>query len=101
MAPHAPEGAAGSSAPLYTPGPWSIADRGGRLLIDSAKHFVATVPFGDAAAMADARLIAASPDLLTALQAMLGEFGEDRYGPSVTNAVSLAHAAIAKAEGRT
>jgi hypothetical protein len=53
------------------------------------------------AAEADARLIAAAPDLLAALHHMLGLVKnlEEDYGPIEAGAIDLARAALAKAEG--
>ena len=52
--------------------------------------------------LADARLIAAAPELLAALKAITDELGvpQPGYPAPVANAVAIARAAIAKAEGR-
>ena len=57
--------------------------------------------------VANARLIAAAPDLLEALKALMGEYIADNPqsdgadNPDCSVAMIAAHAAIAKAEGRT
>jgi len=73
----------------HTPGPWDAVFEDGRWLILSEKygHRHAT-----ADREADARLIAAAPDLYQALQGMLS----DR---DFTGAIRQARRALAKAEG--
>jgi hypothetical protein len=60
--------------------------------------------YGSANAMvytneADARLIAAAPDLLAALIRMDEEFGTQNYTKSADDVVTMAQAAIKKATG--
>jgi hypothetical protein len=54
-----------------------------------------TVATGPAAQEANARLVAAAPELLAALKAALDDFGPDFAGPTI----DMMRAAIAKAEG--
>jgi hypothetical protein len=91
------------SAPAFTPGPWGAGSRvieiGGADLtpVDAAERTVAFVPVAYAA---DARLIAASPELYEAL----GHIREllVAYGPRyIDKAVKLADGALAKARGET
>jgi hypothetical protein len=94
----------------HTPGPWTaIRDeaRVGRgALVIGSQHATLAVLTGSPAApgvCADARLIAASPDLLEACQKMLrAAWGEDheRTGAALRDAEKSMRAAIAKAEGR-
>lgn len=75
---------------MHTPGPWAIDDW---CWIDAPSGMnVATISAGlDAEeTVANAKLIAAAPDLLAALKDMLGSTGSEQ-------ACAAAHAAIAKA----
>lgn len=84
----------------HTPGPWYLDahdERGWFLLSESGPDIMAE-PFD--CADADARLIAAAPDLLSALEGMLehadmGEINDE----DTLEAVNAARAAIAKAKG--
>ena len=83
----------------HTPGPWRL-DRA-RALIPLDKHTWAEAYGGTEA---NARLIAASPELLDALEAMLSHTAEldpmQGYWPEKdVSAVKQARAAIAKATG--
>jgi hypothetical protein len=79
----------------HTPGPWKcvpdawiVADNGAVILTSQGME------------EADARLIAAAPDLLAALQAMFDRIGDGGYFPSCGKTISdQARAAIAKATG--
>lgn len=111
--------------PTHTPGPWTVetndTTRCGLLVVDSQNVYVARME-GDhgisvdeslARAEANARLIAAAPDLLEAAKLALNSYIEamaseydfpssrwiDREGDT-DPAVVLLRAAIAKAEGR-
>ena len=81
----------------HTPGPWVLEspESGGRVLAQDEMatiiHTPTCSPFNELV-IADARLIAAAPELLEALQ-MLLEF------PNTGPATSAARAAIAKATG--
>jgi hypothetical protein len=84
----------------HTPGPWTGTLRGGKAIPLRAHHCEAlgfSVCFvsddRDGAPEANARLIAAAPDLLNALQHIAGSC-EGR-------AAEVARAAIAKAEGNS
>lgn len=93
-----PDGAA------HTPGPWDDASKYD--IVDSVRifagtHYIATVGNSDdtrAQTQSNARLIAASPDLLAALKALalaaVKDLGDD--APEIRAAI----AAIANAEGR-
>lgn len=89
----------------HTPGPWRVVHQ-----MDGAVHvdgLTCVADLGDAGATreANARLIAAAPDLLAALQALdAAAFTEDRRGvlmalPVTHPAWATASAAIAKATG--
>ena len=97
----------------HTPGPWCVRDLptaqryigpsydGGA---PSVAFVLARVNVPDERLDADARLIAAAPELLEALQAMLREFGYNRVHPlglvhDEHAALSAAISAIAKATG--
>jgi len=102
----------------FTPGPWCISTESPTLikqdmsiigsnsgvLIGSASGYTGSGYFPtDETAIVNARLMAASPDLLEALQLCLSEF-EERYdlespstNPGVKVAVDQARTAIAKA----
>lgn len=101
----------------HTPGPWSVphsADEEsgcscGYVFSESQRGFgaVATVPFGGEdenypLAKANAKLIAAAPDLLEALQPFL-DFADrelDLHGDVIPESIiEAARAAIAKAKG--
>ena len=85
-----------------SPAPWSIRQ--------SATHVTVVTASGDAifhddkrlpGVMEDARLIAAAPELLAALEQMVSVFldTEGRHGESENDAMDAARAAIAKATG--
>ena len=87
----------------HTPGPW-INDRSHpeweRNVVWSGDMVVARVVDDQHAnADANARLIAAAPDLLAALIRMDEEFGTQNYTKSADDAVIMAQAAIKKATG--
>jgi hypothetical protein len=107
------------NAPKFTPGPWrAIAGRGGhgRVLVftdeDEGERFIVAEVSLDtddptnAVALADARLIAAAPDLYEALRtcrAELRNYERTELGgpnPSALAAIDEANVALAKAEGR-
>lgn len=98
----------------HTPGPWQVS--GGRSRIDAYGHTVGPDGFGIAcvfysdqttaehiASLADARLIAAAPDLLKALNALERQVLQNniRGDEWMDEALELTRAAIAKAEGRS
>ncbi len=92
----------------HTPGPWRM-----ELIPSSAyesRRIVAKDDEGDWQTVAngirhfpDARLIAAAPDLLAALEIVLVQFGpyEDGQGAAKFHAINIARAAIARAKGES
>ena len=87
----------------FTPGPWTFERRGmghgydivGGSLGETIVYDVRNSRHEKA--VANARLIAAAPDLLTALQAILHTY--DDGGVPLASAFEMANAAIAKAVG--
>ena len=91
--------------PAHTPGPWTI--------LPNTPHFVramhpaegmqpvATVYHFDGELAANARLIAAAPELLEALEAVLPDLEHyvATHGPGPDKRLAAARAAIAKARG--
>ena len=100
----APDCAGRNGAPAHskhTPGPWVVdpcwdilgnTDDGNGMVCQ-----ITTDAVPRAEAEANARLIAAAPDLLEALRAII----EDRYAQKLGILKLLARAAIAKAEGQS
>jgi hypothetical protein len=97
----------------HTPGPWGVTSRQGDwwdsvVFLQDSRNLEICQCFHDDSDLdectANARLIAAAPDLLTALKEVLfiAEVS-DRWGPEQTkdflDATSKAESAIAKAEG--
>ena len=89
----------------HTPGPWQIANGEDRrvYLINHGRDAVGETVYTDTRNPADARLIAAAPDLLAALKGILREhdalqMAEGRTGDRWP-AATRARAAIAKATG--
>lgn len=81
----------------HTPGPWRFL--GDNLISDTAHISVASVSLWNGAA-ADLRLIAAAPDMLAALQTILGIYSDDESpnkGMKFSERINLVRAAIAKA----
>ena len=82
---------------IHTPGPWSLAEAAQTIPIKGANgKTVASVRYGPTD-LDDARLIAAAPDLLTALQDIMDRLSY-RLVPSEREKEN-ARAAIAKARG--
>ena len=93
----------------HTPGPWTAVD-GGRYIQSSREHGVNTTTQHDldicrldyennmlaGERVANARLIAAAPDLLAALRTLVEL--EERGQPPGTDDIATGRAAIAKAE---
>jgi hypothetical protein len=81
----------------YTPGPWNIADGiSPRVyLINSGRDAVGEIVYSETRRPADARLIAAAPDLLAALEFVA--FDGNVEMPAETAAI--VQAAINKARG--
>jgi len=90
-----------SNSCRHTPGPWKF-DRKGRRIVDADGEYVAPATLSryhddrtDPEAIANARLIAAAPDLLAALRDLVNFTAQHNQGKYVM----AARAAIAKAEG--
>ena len=96
----------------HTPGPWVVEPEnydcdGGTLVRTKGKICLANVwgvmfaKTPDDESLANARLIAAAPDLLEALEYLAGacELALDNDYPEGRDPVSVARAAIAKAKG--
>lgn len=95
-----------------TPGPWGWRENGGHFNISNLLGVVA-VAFGEETrngaqtgvigdeGEANARLIAAAPDLLAALEALLERVDvlTERTTPKITDLRTVARAAISKARG--
>ena len=78
----------------HTPGPWFYDDSlKSKIMINAKRAAVAVVPYLDEEAKANARLLAAAPELLDALQALVGAVSD----PAL---VAQAQAAIRKAQGK-
>lgn len=96
----------------HTPGPWTAKTKTTRFAVTSQHLTVAHVIGLDAAAKADARLIAAAPDLLEVLrlaEAALADIGDADREPGddlawcearAAQDLPAIRAAIAKAEGQ-
>ena len=101
----------------HTPGPWNLADSDlpvSQVAVASEKTFgrkhstiarvvdPAFVGMSSTEGIANARLIAAAPDLLQAALAMTQGYeglNPDAFSPTVCHALKTARAAIAKATG--
>ena len=80
----------------HTPGPWQQGD--GYNAHTTTVHIKSTL-IAKAETEADARLIAAAPDLLEALKFLIDMDVAYQRGPRVEEAVEVAREAIAKATG--
>lgn len=95
----------------HTPGPWCLSDESPMIIEDKHKVIVgsaSTYPHSgyfpsENEAKANARLIAAAPDLLEALKSIAEFWNRDHNEKALIgacwHAVETAEAAIAKAEG--
>lgn len=85
----------------HTPGPWRV-DPSMSLCIDSPSGNVGLMNLArpKAESEANARIVAAAPDLLEALIELATEERRDDDDPVLEAARAKARAAIAKAEGR-
>ena len=97
----------------HTPGPWGLSSETStiikaydafgetKIIIGSASGYKGSPFFpSDETADANARLMAAAPDLLEALQALLPDaVGNHIGGPDTQARIDAARAAIAKATG--
>ena len=83
----------------HIPGPWRvIGNREGGIKVDSQQFFIALVTDGVPGQDANAQLIAAAPDLLAALEALMKDFEAEAL-PGFYEGLCEARAAIAKARG--
>ncbi len=82
----------------HTPGPWQIESGGARLINTQAHVISASDGLGPVAYStgSNARLIAAAPDLLEALQRMVAAWGSG-FDEGDSPSLDKARAAIAKA----
>jgi hypothetical protein len=78
----------------FAPGPWTLTkfDQG-FMIHDADGNLVETVYTGEA----NARLIAAAPDLYAALEKLRDEIGDVKFGSPLMYAVLKANTALAKA----
>ena len=86
-----------SSPRQHTPGPWTVDNQ--YIHGPDGIRFLAVA--GDGAGQSNARLIAAAPELLDALEAVLPDLEHyvATHGPGPDKRLALARAAIAKASG--
>lgn len=94
----------------FTPGPWEVCRERPYEIVNSGACLVATVDTATDTQEqweADARLIAAAPDMLAALVKIIEmnvQYAIDRYGDAAhaeaMSCVQIARAAIARAEGK-
>ena len=97
----------------HTPGPWTVVedpeDRGRYVVAGPDQVGIVMTPAGKhrneplRSFLADARLIAAAPDLLQALKAVVGRDNPPAGEPGhvyFSDALKMAAQAIAKAEGK-
>jgi hypothetical protein len=100
--------------PSHTPGPWVWDEMDGRIYITPEGrpcHYVADInsretdPEGDyptrSRREANAAIIAAAPDMLTALKAALVTLSDDELYSQCKETYKTVELAIAKAEGRS
>lgn len=86
----------------HTPGPWFYDDSiNGLLTINSEHAQVASITCIDAKAITNARLIAAAPEMLSALQRLFEECAINQIRRAEVGPIEQARAAIAKATGVT
>mgnify|MGYP000961965387 CR=1 FL=1 len=87
----------------HTPAPWSIDECTGHIIPSSGVGGGICDPWGDSIEQmeANARLIAAAPELLEACKNIVAacELTDDAYYDAIDTAINIARAAIAKAEG--
>lgn len=84
----------------HTPGPWWVDDNGCVAAGHGDTYETIAIMHdwqGDSEREANARLIAAAPELLEALRAVLDEIDENECGQSLSVRIGKARAAIAKA----
>ena len=88
----------------HTPGPWVLEspESGGRVLAQDERATIIHTPTGspfNELVIADARLIAAAPDLLDALEELANGYKGNRWDVGLVPRIKKARAAIAKATG--
>jgi hypothetical protein len=83
--------------PDWTPGPWSVYDRGIGFEVVTEDGETINQGFRETFSEADARLISSAPELLEALTQMRREWGA--FGKVSGETLIQADAAISKAEG--
>jgi len=85
----------------HTPGSWAVSPYNNITSRNGTVAKTEQMPGNDdAERKANANLIAAAPDLLSALQEMMSVFKDhEQYDEESAEVVSMARAAIAKAEG--
>jgi hypothetical protein len=93
----------------HTPGPWHVtgSDVGGAMVVTDQAEIAGWPDMPQDRSMANARLIAAAPQLLHALKAVVKAYGPDMQAAWVgmgrsgeCHELVAARAAIAKAEGK-
>ena len=86
----------------HTPGPWSASPYNNITSRNGTVAKTEQMPGNDEnERIANAHLIAAAPDLLSALQEMISVFQDhEQYDEESAEVISMARAAIAKAEGK-
>jgi hypothetical protein len=92
----------------WTPGPWLVIHPEGIVESEVTKDFVKLAsPWADGAwtgnpeMLANARLIAAAPELAEALEELLKDIQQYEAWKRPVHAVEIARAALAKAKGET
>lgn len=87
--------------PTHTPGPWRVEFRLNRLMVRAGEADVVAVAMPDEQdSKANARLIAAAPDLLAALEMFVDQYqGSGQDERELRPEMIAARAAIAKAKG--
>lgn len=94
------------AAPIHSPAPWRWREVGGDLFVENGDSVIVEIPTNariEDRDRADARLIAASPDLLAAAKAFrhVAVWDDDQTDRAEFEAAAAAlDAEIAKAEGR-
>lgn len=85
----------------HTPGPWVVSTNNPRTVKHASGPVLADCgPMNNSEAFANARLIAAAPDLLAALLHVMPHVGPGYSGKQRYDILETARAAIAKATGR-
>lgn len=81
----------------HTPGPWFHFHGNGRWWVGTRRSTMNVAKITEENGVETARLIAAAPDLLKALEEIAN--GDGIYGAQAHEYKQIAHAAIAKAKG--